>query len=155
MSRYHAPPVSYPVGRSVWEARWLCLLWCLAALLAAAGVAQGAAPWAEAAAMAAFGVLVLLLAGAAVGLVVHLRCRPKGEFRWQEGGWHWLPANVHGTLGEPMPVNRIECVCDFQRRLLLRLHGGADLPRWLWLEQDLDPVRWLALRHAVWAQSRG
>lgn len=155
MSRYHAPPVSYPVGRSVWEACALSLLWCLAALLAVVGVAQGADPWTQPAAWAALGALVLLLAAGAAGLAWHLRRRPEGELRWQEGGWHWLPANVHGTLGEPMPVDRIERACDFQRRLLLRLHGGAGLPRWLWLEQSVDPVRWLALRHAVWAQARG
>jgi hypothetical protein len=152
MSRYHAPPVSYPVGRSVWEARWLCLLWCLAAALAVQGVAQGADPWAQPAARAALVALVLLLGGAAVGLVWHLRRRPEGELCWQEGGWHWLPAKFQGPLGEPMPVDRIERVCDFQRRLLVRLHGGAGLPPWLWLEQNADPLRWLALRHAVWAQ---
>jgi len=154
MTRYHAPPVSFPVGRSVWESRWLMALWGLAAVLAALGVARGADPWTQPAARAALAVLVLALCGGAAGLAWWLRRRPRGVLRWQEGGWQWLPADVRGMPGEPVPVDRIERACDFQRRLLLRLHGGAGLPRWLWLEQDMAPAHWPALRHAVWARAR-
>ena len=146
-SRYHAPPVSFPVGRCFWEA-WVLSGLCLLLLgVVVAAAAQGADPR-EHAAAARF--LVLGLVGWV--LVVAWAGRrwqhsPRGRLLWREGQWQWWPEGQT----EVVPVAAVHVALDGQGVLLLRLAGGHGQPDWMWLERRRDVAHWDDLRRAVWA----
>ena len=89
------------------------------------------------------GILVVLGAAAAatrVGSVIRT-----GVLVWDTRTW-WWEHGAQRTSGLVTPE------LDLQRLLLLRMVSEAGLHHWLWLEREADPVRWLALRRAVFAQ---
>ena len=148
--RYHAPPVSYPVGRCFWEGGvllGLCLL-LLGTLLTAATV--GADPR-EHPAAARFLVLGLLGWCLAAALAFrHWRRSPQGQLRWARGQWTWSADGAN----DAHLLSAIELAWDGQTLLLLRLHAPSAVPRWVWLERQRDVARWDDLRRAVWACQR-
>ena len=154
MTRYHAPPVSYPAGRCLlagWALLGLCLL-LLGALTAAAG--QGADPLAHAAA-ARFLALGLVGWGLVAAWAAWVwRRSPCGQLVWRAGQWQWLPEHKGQGGPEALPVTSLHLALDGQAVLLLRLKGARPLPRWLWLERRSDVARWDDLRRAVWAAQR-
>jgi hypothetical protein len=75
--------------------------------------------------------------------------------------WSGLPA---GTLAWDGQVWTLQCVpqtmlrgaltvdLDLQRRMAVRLAATDGSTRWLWLEQNLEPLRWGDLRRAVYSR---
>ena len=148
--RYHAPPVSYPVGRCLVAGvaqLGLCLL--LLGTLAASAI-EGADPRHNAGAAWALGLGLtawLVLAGAAASR--WWRC-PRGRLSWHAGAWQWC---AEGHTG-PATVVTVRLTWDGQGVLLLQTEGGPAAVRWLWLERRSDAARWDDLRRAVWAARR-
>jgi len=146
-TRYHAPPVSYPVGRCVWEA-WVLLVLCSLLLVAVLAAAVQGADLREHGAAVRF-----LLLGMTGWTLVSVWAgwawwhSPRGRLLWREGQWQWWPDGE----GDALPVAAVHLALDAQRVLLLRLEGGRRVPRWLWLECRRDVTRWDDLRRAVWA----
>lgn len=133
---HNAPAVSYPVGRSYFQAGLT-----LAVVLAGA-VAQGA--WwllsVEHGAGHSLGWLLLLFAGAwALWSILHT---PRSQLIWDGQGWHWS-AGASTLLVSP------QVILDVQHSLLLCLRPPAGTALWVWPTQQAQPERWLALRRAL------
>ena len=130
-----APAVGWNVGPLRWPWRLLALLglFTLLVWLAIAWQAQALGPTVVG--------LVLLLA--CVGLAARgLWQQPQGLLHWDGSHWHWSEWPQHALL-------QLHCVLDWQRLLLLRLHGPDGAQRWLWLETPQATPQWLALRRAI------
>ena len=138
MTRLHAPSVSYPVGRSAFQA--LLLLALGAAGLAACGLlAWQVAGWrAWLAGLAA----VAIAAWAALWW----RTQSEGLLLWDGAAWDWSPAG-QGLARR----GRIDVLLDLQHALLLRWAGEEGRCEWLWAERGRAPTRWAALRRAVYS----
>ena len=150
MSRYHAPPVSYPVGRCLFEGWVLLCLACLLIAALAAAAWSGADPTehSQAARSMALGALGW------VALVAWAGWRwwgsPVGELLWREGQWHWRPKgqdHTHLLAG-------VDLAWDGQGVLFVLLEGASLSVRSVWLERWRDASRWDDLRRAVWAARR-
>jgi len=138
---HNAPAVTYPVGRSHFQA-WLTL----ALLLPAAAVVglwfflADRLDWRQA-----------LAAGiwlACAGLALHSLRRPcLGILRWDGQNWHW---DSSGMVLAGSVVPRL----DWQAGVLLEFRSPSHRVRWLWLERDQQALRWDALRRALWAHGR-
>ena len=133
---YHAPAVTYPVGRSHFQTGLT-----LAVVLAGA-VVQGA--WwllsVEHGASHLLGWLLWLLVGAwALGSVWHT---PRSQLVWDGRGWHWS-AGASTLLVSP------QVILDAQYSLLLCLRPPVGAALWVWPSQRAQPERWLALRRAL------
>lgn len=136
----HTPPtVEYPLGPSRWFRRAWALLWSIALTVPIAWLwhaGPGAlAPW--------IGLCVALLTAALatrIGRVVH-----NGVLVWDTNTWWW-------ESGPARSSGRLTAELDLQNMLLLRFVSDAGLHHWFWLERGMDPVRWLALRRAVFAR---
>ncbi len=135
----HTPPtVEYPVGPSgrfrwAWRLLWALTLTVQLAWLWLAG--PGAwAPW--------IGLLVALstaVAATYVGSVVRA-----GVLVWDTNSWWW----EHGS---ERTSGLVTSELDLQSLLLLRFVSDAGMHHWFWLERGTNPVRWPALRRAVFA----
>jgi hypothetical protein len=135
---HQAPPVEYPLG----DGRILSVL-CHAAWWAVFGVdllwllladTQGSQAW--------LGVVLTLLFGAAA-----LRLReapPAGALHWDGSAWSWLDG-VHEPGGE------VTVHLDLQSTILVAWTPGSGGRRWCWLDSSADPLRWLALRRALYS----
>ncbi len=142
MSSTHAPPVSYPVGRSLWVLGMLMGCWVLAASVTAAwwhSAAPGhAGPW--------LGVAALVLSG---GCAVWGWLRsPTGVLQWDGQDWQWQSVGYQS----PTTVDAPEPVLDLQNLLLVRMHNRAGAPWWVWADAASDPLHWLDLRRALYAR---
>jgi hypothetical protein len=146
-SRYHAPPVSYPVGRCLWAGGLLlgmCLL-LLGALLASAGQGADLSEHASAARSLSLGLAGWAVVSAWAGWQ-WLRS-PCGRLVWRNGHWAWLPQGQT----EPIALSAVDLTWDVQGLILVRLCRDGAAPRWVWLERRADPARWDDVRRAVWA----
>ncbi len=136
---YTPPTVEYPVGPSHWF-RWVWgLLWALTltiqmAWLWRAGPGQWA-PW--------IGLLVALV-GAIVATRVGSVVRA-GTVVWDTSTWWW----EHGS---ERSSGQMTFELDLQKVILLRFVSDAGACHWFWLECGSAPLRWLALRRAVFAK---
>jgi hypothetical protein len=133
---YNAPAVTYPVGRSLFQAGLI-----LAVLLAGAA-AQGAWWWLSAkhGVVHGLGWLLWLVFGAwAVWRGVHLQ---QAQLAWDGRDWRL-------QAGALRPRVTPQVILDVQHSLLLRLRSEAGLPLWVWPVQRTQPERWLALRRAL------
>ena len=135
----NAPAVSYPVGRSRFQA-WL-VLGVLAAGASSLAVwtmqsePPGGRHWAAAG---------LWLVSACVATGAWFRT-PAGLLTWDGKTWAW-------TSGAHTRQVTLSTILDNQSVLLL-LARSPDAPaRWFWLEQQTAPRRWLTLRRAVFAR---
>jgi len=134
-----APAVSYPVGRSFFHVSVAAGVSALGAVvLTAWGVQTGDVRG-----------HVLICAGvwlvcATVGYWGWVNT-PCGTLSWDGQVWTW------GKAGDVCHVS-IELVLDTQSSLLLRLVGEAQRPFWVWPERRAQPLRWLALRRAIYAR---
>ena len=135
---YNAPAVTYPVGRSHFQAG-LTL-----AVVVAGAFAQGAWGLLSVAYGAGhlLGFLLWLLVGAwALWSVLHT---PRSQLVWDGQSWY-------RTAGTAILLERPQVILDTQHSLLLcvRQQGGATA--WLWPTQRTQPERWLALRRALFS----
>lgn len=133
---YNAPAVTYPVGRSHFQAG---LTW---AVLLAGAVAQ-VTWWLLSAAPGPLhglgGVLWLVVSGWALWRGLHV---PQGQLAWDGREWRWH-TNALSSAVTP------QIILDVQHSLLLCLRPENGSPVWVWPAQQAQPGRWLALRRAL------
>ena len=136
---HHAPPVSYPVGRSR-AVGAAALIACVAGLVATAfwALQDGESGWRKPAAL-----LALPLAAWACRA---WRASPSGSLSWDGQSWHWS-----GGGGEK--TGQLAVCLDFQQLLLLRWQAENARAHWLWLERGRMPARWNELRRAVYSRA--
>ena len=137
---HNAPAVTYPVGRSHFQARLLGvlvaaellleLMWCLA---------PGVLNWRQGL-LALYGVLAGLWAG------LNWQRSPVGRLRWDGQVWCWTETRTAVETWGTLSVH-----LDLQKVLLLCLRPETGAPLWLWPEQNTRPARWQDLRRAVFA----
>ncbi|WP_295955455.1 hypothetical protein [Rhodoferax sp.] len=138
---HNAPPVSYPVGRSRFQAGAQGVLW----LLGAASVAG----WCWQVDMLGWrqGVAVLAVVGAGLLAVFGWWKTPAAALRWDGQQWFWTANDVACTV-------HVSAHLDLQHHLLLRLRTDAGRPLWCWAERASQPVHWRSLRRAVYSPAR-
>jgi toxin CptA len=145
LTTHDAPPVSYPLGRSVFQAIILAGFW-LAGLIAT-GV------WVYAVRQPDWRIGVCLawvmLAGA--GAYRGWRNSPVGHIAWDGQSWRWeSPGYQTGVAEQQLCV-----LADFQGVMLLRIENQAKAGMWLWMERKSFPERWMDFRRAVYSPARG
>ena len=142
-TRWRAPAVLYPVGRSAVLAAG-CESIAFGGLLALGyWAAQGAwrHPWWVVGAVFATWSVVVALA------LRFWRALPTGDLHW--GGAHWeLKSAGRSVDGACLYVH-----ADLQRFMLVRLESADQPPCWLWLERRAHPERWNDLRRAVYSRA--
>ena len=139
---HSAPAVSFPVGRSRFVA-WMTgsvivcgflvvSVWCLQV------DALGWRQWLA----ATLWLMTSWLAG------WHWWHTPKGNLAWDGAAWYW-------AVGAQALVVVPEVVLELQQLLLLRLRAPSDAHViWIGVEQALNPLRWVALRRALYSRAR-
>jgi toxin CptA len=128
LTTHDAPPVTYPLGRSVFQASVLAGFW-LAGLTAA---------------------------GAWVYLVRQLDWRIGVCFAffivaWDGQSWRWESPGYQTGVAE----HQLSVLADFQGVMLLRIENHAKAGMWLWVERKSFPERWMDFRRAVYSPARG
>ena len=138
---HNAPAVSYPVGRSRFQVIFLSSLsvlgWCAAVIWM---VQAQNTDWRQG----------LMLSGAVLtglGAVWQWRHAPIGQLSWEGGSWSWA------AFGNTESV-QLAVVVDLQMAMVLILRTNGTKDRWLWVQRDASPARWLALRRAVYQRPR-
>ena len=140
---YHAPLVQYPFGRSRRAGRALLAVVALGLACIAAWAMSGGGVRA----LAGLG-LWCACAAAAWSLWRGLLA---GQLIWDGGQWSLL-ADVAGP-GDGSPAQWPRVHLDLQSGLLISLRWGRGRTIWLWLERGSDPLRWDALRRAVYSRA--
>jgi hypothetical protein len=137
---HSAPSVNYPVGRSRYARRLLISLWALGvASVTLASVQADGFDWRQA--MLALSAVV---AGAAAWTGL-LQSAAPGELAFD--GRHWSMSG-----GVPLRSARASVALDLQSLLLVRLDEPALSRRWVWVDREAMPERWLDLRRALHAR---
>lgn len=139
---HSAPAVSFPVGRSRFQAVVSMAAWLVAAVLCAHWFSQvDAAGWRQ---WLAAGMVCVVGA-----LMVHAwRHASQGLLRWDGQVWWWQTSG--GSETGVLTVH-----LDFQARMLLGLQGDSGVLHWLWLERSDDMGAWDALRRATFSRAGG
>lgn len=156
---HNAPAVSFPVGRSRFQAWFLGAAWLAGASVCAYwGSVMGSLGWRHGLALA-----MPLGAGVAAWAVwAGWQRQGGGTLRWDGLCW-WLevPAAISAVASVSAPAaapalkspasltGDLAVHLDFQNFLLLSLRFENGGMRWLWLDQSVDPTLWQALRRAV------
>lgn len=144
---HNAPAVSYPVGRSRFH------IYLLAAFVLMGGLSLLA--WGEQASVAVAWQLIawsFWLLASFVATVLWWRT-PAGALNWDASGWTWTAQSPPMQTG-PLALR---AVLDLQGVLLLLAQptGMERVPLaprwWFWAERHRAPLRWQALRRAVFA----
>jgi hypothetical protein len=135
---HNAPAVSYPVGRSRFQAGMLALVTLL-------GIA-GALLWFVQVEVPGWRQWSMLFGSVATGLGVWWQRRHPltGQLTWDGLSWIWSDAK------RSVPT-QLAVVIDFQAAMLLCLRPDDQTRRiWVWVDRNASPTtRWLALRRAV------
>ncbi|MDO8699472.1 MAG: hypothetical protein Q7J75_03495 [Rhodoferax sp.] len=135
----NAPAVSYPVGRSSFQA-WLILGMGLSAAVVGLLWQQqtGLAGWR----WHLFVLTSLLTFAFTAGLWWRM---PKGCLIWDGQNWCWTRPgmSIAGTLAVHL---------DFQGLMVLSLRTSDRHSLWLWPQRSAQPELWQALRRAVFAR---
>ena len=162
---HNAPAVSFPVGRSRFQAGFLSGLWLAGAAVCIYWASvMDAVGWRHALAGA-----MPVAAGAAAWL--SWRHRAGGCLRWDGQCW-WLDVAAEGqpaaasasapgvrsggtgaatVAGIETGVSALSLHLDLQGFLLLKLRLADGTVRWLWLDRGADLAQWQALRRAIHA----
>lgn len=137
---HNAPAVTYPVGRSQFQAVLLGvlifagllveLMWCLA---------PGLLDWRQ-------GLLALCVVLTGLWAGLNWQRSPVGRLRWDGQIWCWTETRTAVETWGTLSVH-----LDLQKVLLLCLQPETGAPLWLWPEQNNRPARWQDLRRAVFA----
>jgi hypothetical protein len=138
---HNAPPVSYPVGRSRFQARVQSALWLLGAATVFAWCWQvDALGWRQ-------GLALVAVVGAG-GVAWHgWWTSPAAVLRWDGQQWFWVCADL------PRAV-QVSAHLDLQHHLLLRMQPDLGRSWWCWAERASQPVHWRSLRRAVYSPAR-
>jgi toxin CptA len=138
---HNAPPVSYPVGRSRFQAGLQAALWLLGAATVALWCWQvDTLGWRQ-------GVAALAVLGAGLFAGVAWWKTPVAALRWDGQQWFWSGGGT--TFAVQVSVH-----LDVQHHLLLRLRPDAGRPLWCWAERASQPPHWRSLRRAVYSPAR-
>ncbi len=133
-----APAVQYPVGRSTFQGYFLLaisVIGCLTGVMWLRTDVSIGGPQ-----IAFFIVLVSVLS-----LAGHAWYQTEvGLLSWGGESWTWSKG-LQSTNG------RLAVHFDVQVLMILALQPEKGRPMWLWAERASDPVRWRALRRAVYA----
>ena len=157
---HNAPAVSFPVGRSRFQAWFLSGVWVAgAAVCTYWASAMDVVGWRHALALA-----MPVAAGTAAWWV--WQHRVSGRLHWDGQSWLMETTSLRQTTaasasapragtgtGIEMSVSDLCLHLDLQGFLLLRLRLLDGSVRWLWLDQGPDLVQWQALRRAVYANA--
>jgi toxin CptA len=138
---HNAPAVSYPVGRSRFQLFFLSTISVLGLSAAVTWIVQAQTPdWRQG---------VMLSGAVLTGLsaIWQWRHTPVGQLSWQGSSWDWV------VSGDTEQV-QLAVVVDLQIAMLLMLRANGAIDRWLWVQRDASPVRWWALRRAVYQRLR-
>lgn len=138
---HYAPAVSYPVGRSRFQALLIVGVSFIGFVTLLAWTWQTAQTFAQ-----QFGAWLLWLLSFAYAAIGWWRS-PLGKLQFKNGEWNWI-----GKAGT-QPVKTVVTL-DFQHTLLLAARGSQTSTRWLWLEQRCQPQCWITLRRAAYAAIR-
>lgn len=135
---HSAPAVSYPVGRSRFQA------WLLG--LTASGGAVTGVFWHHTADLGGWRswLFAMTLLGACTVAARAWRHAPQGRLRWDGQAWRWTGVNA-STCGVPT----VHLDLQFCLVLSLRLDTGTRL--WLWPERTREVALWNALRRALFS----
>lgn len=136
---HNAPAVTYPVGRSYFQALvTLALLLLAASILGFWCFAADRLGWRQA--------LAACIWLGCAGLALHTLRRPSlGILRWDGQNWHW-ESGARVLAGTVVPR------LDWQAGVLLEFRAPSHRAHWIWLERDSQALRWDALRRALWAR---
>jgi toxin CptA len=142
--KHNAPPVTYPLQRSLVQALIYLSAWLLACALVCSWI------W-----FSQYSGLALLLGAAAITLsglagVVGLKSSPVGQLAWDGQHWHWESPAYQAGMSE----YELLVAADFQHVVLLRVKNQANASLWLWAERGAAPQRWLDLRRALYSPQR-
>jgi toxin CptA len=137
---HSAPSVSFPVGRSRSAGRILLAVWLMGACCTGFAVRlMDGAGWRMAALLAS-----TVWAGAWAARAQWRQ--PVGRLQFDGQSW-----SLTGSLS--IPAARLLPALDLQSLQLVRLVVADRHSHWLWLERRSDPLRWLALRRAVYSRA--
>ena len=149
----NAPSVSYPVGRSAFQAGVIVVLGLLGALALLLPLRwYPAVPgWVWVA-----GALLWLFWSGWAGL--NWSRAPRGRLQWdaralpatgtRAGVWRWLPDGAPAV-----ELQALDWVWDAQVVVLARPRSPGQRLPWLWLEGRREPARWDDLRRALTAHA--
>lgn len=136
---HNAPSVSYPAGRSRFEAALLAGAWLLGCAAAALWHFQAPDAWRLATMLAA-----LCAAGAFASW--HWWHSPTGTLAWDGEGWRW-------SVQPEAAAAAVEVGLDLQWALLLHWSAG-NASHWIWLDRAARAERWDDVRRAVYSRAR-
>ena len=144
LSKHNAPSVTYPLGRSHWQAFLLSAFWLVAFLLAGVWtLGSQQLGWRQAA-----GFITVMGAGWAARY--GWKNAPVGQLAWDRQVWRWEGPGYQAGVAE----YELSVALDFQNVMLLRVENQAHAKLWLWAERRAFPERWLDLRRAVYSPHR-
>lgn len=133
---HNAPAVSYPVGRSPFQAALVM------AIVVAGALAQGVWWLQSIEHGVGHGMGWLLWLGFAIAALRALWRTPQRQLVWDGQDWR-LHAGLVSLWVTP------QVILDAQRNMLVLLRPAAAPALWVWPAQQMQPERWLALRRAL------
>jgi hypothetical protein len=135
---HNAPTVSYPVGRSHFQAGLLAFLIFMGLSVVLVWSVEAVWGWRQ-------GLLGLALGLSAVLAYQEWQRTPQGTLAWDGDIWHF-------TRGQHTVAGRVAVHLDFQFIVLLSLAPTKGPRLWLWAERSRDALLWVALRRAVFSR---
>lgn len=134
---HNAPAVSYPVGRSHFQA----VLYSGLLLLAVAGLVL----WCLQADRLGWRQIV-----AGVAWLICVTWALREPMRRIEGSLHWDGQNWSWESRDAVLAGTLVARLDWQARVLVEFRSFEAKPLWFWLERATQPQRWDDLRRALW-----
>ncbi len=151
---HNAPAVSFPVGRSRFQAWFLSAAWLAGAAACACWASMAdAVGWRN-------GLALAMPLGAGAAAWAHWRRAAVGALRWDGQCWRLetpgpTPAPTRAATPNLSPTGALAVRLDFQRFMLLSLRLEYSDVRWVWVDQCADLRLWQAFRRAVYSPAAG
>lgn len=136
--------MTYPLGRSHWQAWVLLSLWLAALLVVGVWVATSQSIGGR----QCLGLAVVV--GVGLAALHGWKHSPVGQLAWDGQVWRWEGPGYQSGVAE----YELSATLDFQNLMLLRIENQAHAKLWLWAERRALPMRWLDLRRAVYSPHR-
>jgi toxin CptA len=136
---HNAPTVSYPVGRSHFQAGLLAFLIFMGFSVDLVWSVEAVWGWRQ-------GLVGLALVLSAVLAYQEWQRTPQGTLDWNGDIWHF-------SVGQHTVAGRVAVHLDFQFVVLLSLEPTKGPRLWLWAERSRETFQWVALRRAVFSRS--
>ncbi len=142
---HYAPAVSFPVGRSRFQAGFIALFWLIGVGVQVLWASQlPPSDW-----RAWLGGGMVLAVGTLAGRAWWKSDR--GCIRWDGKSWSFEVAQTGLKSATPEAAD-LSAVLDFQWAMLLVLRVESGRALWVWLDRPVKVADWLALRRAVFAR---